>query len=118
MNRVSTASAVNEVQVPVAEDVTGASLTPEQVCDLPMHDLLGRVNATLDSTEINEPKFFGYVVVYAAGRLVIYIPSKASELEREIAIRFLVTQSLGLPTHLFPDVLQATAYERKGEVQA
>lgn len=95
-----------------------ATLTPEQVCDLPLDELLARVNGSLDTTEINEPKFFGYTTVYASGRITIHIPTQASDLEREIAIRFLLTQHLGLPTHLFPDVLQVTVFDRNGEVQA
>ena len=103
---------VNGVQVAVAD----AALTPEQVCDLPLDELLAQVNATLDTTEINEPKFFGYITIHASGHATIYLPSQASDLERDIGARFLITMHLGLPTHLFPDVLQATVI-RDGEVQ-
>ena len=107
---------VNGVQVPVAE--SAAALTPEQVCDLPMGDLLAQVDVTLDTTEINEPGFFGYTTVHNSGRATIYLPSQASDLERDIATRYLITQYLGLPTHLFPGVLQVTVYDADGEVQA
>ncbi|MBL3670264.1 hypothetical protein JL475_30670 [Streptomyces sp. M2CJ-2] len=94
------------------------TLTEEQVCDLPMDELLAQVDVTLDTTEINEPGFFGYSTVHASGRATVYIPSQAGDLERDIATRFLVTKFLGLPTHLFPDVLQATVYDANGEEQA
>lgn len=93
-----------------------AGLTPEQVCDMPMVELLAQVNATLDTTEINESGFFGYVTIHNSGRATIYLPSQASDLERDIATRYLITMHLGLPTDLFPGVLQATVI-RDGEVQ-
>ncbi|KDN73945.1 hypothetical protein DF19_41885 [Streptomyces olindensis] len=92
-------------------------LTPEQVCDLPMGELLARVNVAFDTTEINEPGFFGYVTIQNSGGATIYLPSQASSLQRDIATRFLIATRLGLPTDLFPDVLQATVI-RDGEVQA
>ncbi|MFJ9020768.1 hypothetical protein ACIRPU_12410 [Streptomyces sp. NPDC102259] len=87
-----------------------APLTPEQVCDLPMDELLARVNGVLDTTEINEPKFIGYVTVTASGRVTIHTPTKAHPDTRDGAIRFLITTHLELPTHLFPDVFQVTRF--------
>ncbi|MEU5394551.1 hypothetical protein [Streptomyces tibetensis] len=104
-------------QLPTTSMAPSTQLTPEQVCDLPMGNLLAQVNVTLDTTEINEPGFFGYVTIQGSGRATIYLPSQASDLVRDIATRFLITTHLGLPTHLFPDVLQATVI-RDGEVQA
>lgn len=91
-------------------------LTQAQVCDLPMADLLAQVDVHLDTTEINEPNFFGYITVDAADRATIHIPSEASDLSRDIATRFLIATHLGLPTDLFPGVLQATVV-RDGKVQ-
>ncbi|MGQ5580355.1 hypothetical protein [Streptomyces sp. ECR3.8] len=97
--------------------LASSPLTPEQVCDLPMDDLLAQVNVQLAATEINEPGFFGYVAIHASGSSTIYLPSQAGDLERDIATRFLIATHLGLPTDLFPDVLKATVI-RDGEVQA
>jgi hypothetical protein len=90
-------------------------LTCDQVCDWPMDDLLARVNGSLDTTDINEPKFFGYITVTASGRITIYTPTDTSDVTRDAAIRFLITTHLGLPTHLFPDVFQATVFYRDGK---
>jgi len=106
------------MNAPTTSTMPSTQLTPEQVCDLPMGDLLAQVDVTLDTTEINEPKFFGYIAIHDSGRATVYLPSQASDLQRDIAARFLITQYLGLPTHLFPDVLQVTVYDRDGEVQA
>jgi len=94
---------------------SASTLTPEQVCDLPMAELLARVNGVLDTTEINEPKFIGYVTVTASGRVTIHTPTKASPDAREVAIRFLITTHLELPTHLFPDVFQVTRFSIAGD---
>ncbi|MCX4576563.1 hypothetical protein OHB41_25990 [Streptomyces sp. NBC_01571] len=94
------------------------NLTSAQVCDLPMDELLARVNGSLDSTGINEPGFFGYVTVTASGRITIYSPTCLGDDTRDAAIRFLITQHLGLSAHLFPDVFQVTRFEIPGEVQA
>ncbi|MBL3670192.1 hypothetical protein JL475_30275 [Streptomyces sp. M2CJ-2] len=83
-----------------------------------MSELLAQVDVTLGTTEINEPKFFGYIEVRASGSATVYLPSQACDLERDIATRFLITKFLGLPAHLFPDVLQATVYDANGEEQA
>lgn len=91
-----------------------AGLTPEQVCDLPMDELLTRVNGRLDTTDIDEPKFFGYVTVTASGRITIYTPASLSDTVRDAAVRFLITTHLGLPTHLFPDVFEATVFDITG----
>ncbi|MFC8201311.1 hypothetical protein ACFUTV_38830 [Streptomyces sp. NPDC057298] len=96
-----------------------STLTSAQVCDLPMGELLARVNGSLATTEINEPKFFGYVTVTASGRITIYTPTGANDVTRDAAIRFLITTHLGLSTHLFPDVFEATVFDLDGkEVQA
>ena len=102
-----------------ATDEQRIQLTPEQVCDLPMDELLARVNGSLDTTEINEPKFFGYITVTASGHVTVYSPTGLSDVIRGPAIRFLVATHLGLPTHLFPDVFRATVFYRDGkEVEA
>jgi len=106
---LATSVAVNGVQVPVARP-TG-QLTAAQVCDLPMGDLLAQVNGSLDTTGINEPKFLGYVTITRSGRITIHTPDSLGDDTRDAAIRFLITQHLGLPTHLFPDVFQVTRFE-------
>lgn len=100
----------------VTATAPSTQLTQAQVCDLPMADLLAQVDVHLDTTEINEPNFFGYITVDAADRATIHIPSEASDLSRDIATRFLIATHLGLPTDLFPGVLQATVV-RDGKVQ-
>lgn len=108
---------VNGVQVPVAESATGSSLTPEQVCDLPLDDLLTQLHVDLDTVDTDQPhfagldfrRFFGYMVVRASS-ITVFTREAASEVERDIAIRYMLTQHLGLPTHLFPAEMQHTVY--------
>jgi hypothetical protein len=89
----------------------GPSLTCEQICDLPLELLLAQVNGGLDTTDIDEAKFLGYVTITRSGRITIHTPASLAEDTRDAAIRFLITQHLGLPTHLFPDAFQVTRFE-------
>lgn len=91
-----------------------SGLTATQVCDLPLDELLSQLNSHIVITEINEPGFFGYVTVHTSGRFVIHLPSRASELKREVAIRYFVTVHLGLPTHHFPRIVQHTVFDGAG----
>ncbi|WP_326786424.1 hypothetical protein [Streptomyces sp. NBC_00151] len=109
---LSTSVVVNGVQVPVARPAD--QLTAVQVCDLPMDELLARVNGSLDTTEIDGPKFLGYVTITGSGHITIYTPDSLGDDTRDAAIRYLITQHLGLPTHLFPDVFQVTRFEIAG----
>jgi predicted GIY-YIG superfamily endonuclease len=104
------------------------SLTPAQVCDLPMAELLARVNAKIgeplvmaDSVyaAIDTSHFFGYLVSRNTGP-TLHIRSDATEHAHDIYVRYLLTQHLGLPTHLFPDELQHTVFvgPELNEVQA
>ncbi|WP_371646449.1 hypothetical protein [Streptomyces mirabilis] len=113
MNRVSTAA-----MAPSTPTAQRDQLTSAQVCDLPMDELLARVNGSLGSTGIDEPGFFGYVTVTASNRITVYTPASLGDATRDAAIRFLITQHLGLPTHLFPDVFEVTRFTIPGEVQA
>jgi hypothetical protein len=97
---------------------TDQHLTCEQVCDLPMGELLARVNGSLDSTLIDEPKFLGYVTITASGRITVYTPASLGDDTRDAAIRFLITQHLDLPVHLFPDVFEVTRFTIPIGVQA
>ncbi|MGW3024802.1 hypothetical protein [Streptomyces sp. NPDC001221] len=100
-------------------DEQQVGLTPEQVIDLPMDELLTHVNGRLDTTEINEAGFFGYVTVTASGRITIYTPAGLDDDIRDAAIRYLITTHLGLSTHLLPDFLVATVFDiAGGEVRA
>lgn len=96
-------------------------LTPEQVCDLPMDELLAQVNGSLDTVDteqyrregINPDGFLGYTAVRRSGVTVI-TAERMHEATRDVAIRFLITKYLGLPADLFPDVFQATTLDRDG----
>lgn len=104
-----------------------STLTPEQVCDLPMSALLARVNGSLDTIDTQAAKladfnwsgFFGYIVIRDSG-VTIYTPADATDVARDVYVRYLITQYLGLPTHLFPDVFEVTVFAGPNldEVQA
>lgn len=94
-----------------------STLTPEQVCDIPMDELLAQVRGSLDTLDTRAPKFagidwsgfFGYIVVRNSG-VTIYTPADATDTARDVYIRYLITQYLGLPTDLFPDVFEVTVF--------
>ncbi|MFF4347567.1 hypothetical protein [Streptomyces sp. NPDC001530] len=93
------------------------ALTPDQVCDLPMDELLARVNGSLNTIDtekalyagLDTTRFLGYVVDRPSG-ITVFTPDNATEAARDVAIRYLVTQHLGLPTHLFPDIFEVTVF--------
>lgn len=99
---------VDGVQVAIAETATGAQLTASQVCSLPMDTLLTKVDAELDTTNITAHGFFGYVTITKAGHVTVYTPVDMDDDARDAAIRFLITQHLGLPTHHFPQGMTVT----------
>jgi len=107
-NTMAQALSVPQREQPVS------GLTAAHVCDLPLDELLAQVNGCLGTTEINEPGFFGYITVHASGRFVIRLPSRASQLHRELAIRYFVTVHLGLPAHRFPAIVQHTVFDGAG----
>jgi hypothetical protein len=115
-NLSTSSAAISEVQVLTAGPAD--QLTSAQVCDLPMGELLARANGSLAPTGINEPGFFGYVTVTTSGRITIYSPTSLGDDTRDAAIRFLITQHLGLSVHLFPDVFEVTRFRIPSGVQA
>lgn len=102
-------------------------LTPDQVCDLPMGDLLAQVNGSLGTIDtdravyagVDTARFLGYVVARPSG-VTVYTAKNATEAARDVYIRYLITQHLGLPTNLFPDIFEVTVYAgpNLNEVQA
>jgi hypothetical protein len=104
------------VQVPTVRAAN--QLTAAQVCDLPMGELLARTGAAIGlSLDFSDPVYdgvvttpmFGYLVSRKAGA-TLHIRSDATEDAHDIYVRYLLTQYLGLSTHLFPDVLQHTVF--------
>lgn len=112
----SAATLTGGIQVPTVENA--AALTSTDVCSLPLDVLLPMVNARLDSTEINGDGFFGYATITRAGRLTIHTPDYLDDDGRDAAIRFLITKHLGLSSHLFPEMLQATVFDLGSEAKA
>ncbi|MFE1748975.1 hypothetical protein ACFW88_00215 [Streptomyces anandii] len=102
-------------------------LTPEMVCNLPMDDLLAQVNGSLDTIDVHSgrfdgidtSRFFGYAVHRQSG-VTVYTAADATDEARDVYIRYLITQYLGLPTHLFPDIFEVTIFAgpNLAEVQA
>lgn len=97
---------------------TAQRLTPDQVCDLPMGDLLARTNVRIgvpidlsnpDYIDADTDHFFGYLVDRKSG-VTLHIRSDATEVAHDVYVRYLITQHLGLPTHLFPAELQHTVF--------
>ncbi|SED26017.1 hypothetical protein SAMN05216532_3980 [Streptomyces sp. 2231.1] len=114
MHEIATATTASPT---LPEQAISASLTAEQVCDLPLNDLIAQVNARLDIIDTHAPNFagidcsgfFGYIVVRESG-VTIYTPADATDVARDVYIRYLITQHLGLPTGLFPDVFEVTVF--------
>lgn len=106
------------VQVPVTRSAAGTTLTAAQVCSLPMENLLAQVGAELDTTDITANGFFGYVTVRKSGRITVHTPVGLDDDARDAAIRFFITKHLGLPSDLFPSILQVSVFDRESEDQA
>lgn len=99
------------MKLPTKTKTPSTQLTPAQVCDLPMGDLLARVNGSLADACFDEPNFFGYVTIRpSTGHITVHTPASLADDTRDGAIRFLITQHLGLPAHLFPDCLEVTRF--------
>jgi hypothetical protein len=83
-----------------------------------MGELLAQVHGRLDTIDtethnfagIDTTRFIGYVVARRISGITVYTARNASETARDLYVRYLITQALGLPTHLFPDVFEATVY--------
>jgi hypothetical protein len=97
----------------------GQRLTCEQVCDLPMGELLALVNGSLAPSCIDEPGILGYVTITPrSGRIAVHTPASLDGAARDGAIRYLIAQHLNLPTHLFPDGFEVTRFTIPGGVLA
>jgi hypothetical protein len=114
--------------MPLASTPADQPLTCEQVCDLPMGELLALVNGSLGTIDtearryegIDTARFLGYVVDRRRSGITVYTAKNASEAARDVYIRYLITQRLGLSTRLFPDIFEVTVFAGPNldEVQA
>lgn len=105
--------------MPLSSTPADQPLTCEQVCDLPMGELLALVNGGLAPSCIDEPGILGYVTITpCSGRIAVHTPASLGDDTRDGAIRFLIAQHLNLPTHLFPDGFEVTRFTVPIGVQA
>ena len=75
-----------------------------------MDELLTQVDAELGTTNISAHGFFGYVTITEAGHVTVYTPTGIDDDVRDAAIRFLITQHLGLPTHALYGGMKVTRF--------
>lgn len=75
------------------------SLSPTQVLDSPLADLLDTAGVEVIDSSIADRSFFGAVVQRKSGETYLSMPTGRSELEHDTIARYLIAQAfdVGLP---------------------
>ncbi|NED31978.1 hypothetical protein [Streptomyces sp. SID8499] len=95
--------------------ITRPCFTVDQVCDLPLSELLPPLDAEVIDVDVNEPGFFGQLVEKRSGHMVLAMPSRQTSIVRDVAARMLIAAALGLEMSRFPSVMQTTVLRDNGE---
>lgn len=69
------------------------SLSPAQVLDSPLGDLLATAGVELIDSTIADRTFFGAVVQRKTGETLLTMPTGRSELEHDTVARYLIAQA-------------------------
>jgi hypothetical protein len=69
-----------------------AALSPAQVLDAPLDDLLATAGVEMVDSSITDRTFFGAVVQRKSGELLLAMPAGRSELEHDTVARYLLAQ--------------------------
>jgi hypothetical protein len=75
-----------------ASSVTPA-LSPAQVLDAPLDNLLTTAGVELVDSTITDREFFGAVVQRKSGEMLLTMPTGRSELEHDTVARYLIAQA-------------------------
>ncbi|MER5584083.1 hypothetical protein ABT090_20925 [Streptomyces asoensis] len=69
------------------------TLSPAQVLDTPLGDLLAAAGVEIFDSSIADRSFFGAVVQRKNGETILAMPSGRSELEHDTMARYLIAQA-------------------------
>ncbi|GAA1528408.1 hypothetical protein GCM10009730_42050 [Streptomyces albidochromogenes] len=70
--------------------------TIDRLCTAPLDELITETNVQLLDSSIDDPSFFGAVVVRPRKRTVLLMPTRRSEIENDVITRYLIGQSFGM----------------------
>jgi hypothetical protein len=85
------------------------SLSPAQVLDSPLGDLLATAGVELIDSSITDREFFGAVVQRRNGELLLTMPTGRSELEHDTVARYLLAQAFDVDLPALPSPFITTA---------
>lgn len=69
------------------------ALSPAQVLDAPLNDLLAEAGVEIFDSSITDRSFFGAVVQRKSGETYLAMPAGRSELEHDTMARYLIAQA-------------------------
>lgn len=84
------------------------SLSPTQVLDTPLDDLLDTAGVEIVDSSITDHAFFGAVVQRKTGETYLAMPTGRSELEHDTIARYLIAQAFGVDLPQLPEPFKTT----------
>jgi hypothetical protein len=84
------------------------SLSPTQVLDASLDDLLATAGVEIVDSSIADRGFFGAVVQRKSGETYLAMPTGRSELEHDTVARYLIAQAFGVDLPQLPPPFQTT----------
>jgi hypothetical protein len=85
------------------------SLSPAQVLDSPLDDLLVTAGVELIDSSIADRTFFGAIVQRKSGEMYLSMPSGRSQLEHDTVARYLIAQAFDVELPDLPPPFVTTA---------
>lgn len=85
------------------------TLSPAQVLDSPLNDLLTTAGVELVDSSITDRAFFGAVVQRKDGEMLLAMPAGRSELEHDTVARYLIAQAFDVDLPSLPAPFITTA---------
>ncbi|MFJ6929887.1 hypothetical protein ACIQUP_21580 [Streptomyces nigra] len=93
----------DEAQTPMGTtDYAQKALTPRDLLDAPLDELLAELDVTLEESSITDPSFTGAAVV-TRDRLILSMRTGQPDTERDVVARALLGRVLGVPLSPLPE---------------
>ncbi|MFK0182036.1 hypothetical protein ACIQVR_39500 [Streptomyces xanthochromogenes] len=83
--------------------------SPTTLAEVPLPDLLAKLDAEIYDSSITDSGFFGCVIRRKDGHIALAMPPGRGEAERDTVARILLGKVLGIPVAPFPRSLQAVS---------
>ena len=84
------------------------SLSPAQVLDAPLGDLLDTAGVEIVDSSITDRGFFGAVVQRKTGEMYLTMPTGRSDREHDTIARYLIAQAFGVDLPQLPPPFETT----------